>query len=188
MEETVKVIISSAAGLFVLWQLGGEVRRRGGWKAVRESGGLWFIALSVVAFGAGLYLSSDLPRGDMSRPARALLALGSMACAVVGMFGLLRRLSSNQFRRFSERYARLREEGHLADDPDAPLRATSIAELERLDARLWETRLALKGAPDRHRLTLGDARELIDRDLRRIDEALDEAHAGRLPVARGRLG
>lgn len=163
-------------GLSVLvWQFAGHARKYGGWTAIRETGGYWLLLLIVVSFAGGTYLSTDLPRGDMSKATRALLALGSMTSAVAGLVGLLWRLSSGQLQRFSAKYARLREDGHLADDPAVPLRATSVEELERLEARIWEVRVALKGVPRDRALSLGNAPDLIERDLRRIDDALHEA-------------
>jgi hypothetical protein len=183
MQDWLKTGISLTLLAGVVWQFAAYAKRYGGWKAIRETGAYWFLLLIVVSFGAGLYLSSDLPRGDMSRATRALLALGSMAAVCGGLVGLWWRLESGQLRRFLAKYAELRGEGHLADDPDVPLRATSVEELERLEARMWEAQVALKGVPKDRARSLENAPDLIERDLRRIDDALDEARALRAPAA-----
>lgn len=179
MQEWLTTGFSLALLAVVLWQFVGYARKYGGWKAIRDTGAYWFILLMVVSFGSGLYLSSDLPRGDMSRATRVMLALGSMAAVGGGLVGLFWRLSSGQLRRFSAKYAELRGEGHLADDPADPLRASTAEELERLEARIWEARVALKGVPADRARALGSAAELMERDLRRIDDALHEADARR---------
>lgn len=52
-----------------------------------------------------------------------------------------------------------------------------MAIVSSLEARIWEARVALQGVPDYRYPLLANARDLIERGLRRIDEALYEAHA-----------
>ena len=172
MKSWVSYAVPAALLAFYLWQFGTRARRLGGWKAVRETGGLWFLALVVAGLGGMTYLAPKEP-GTLPREAAVLFSLGSLAAIGTGLYGLFIKLQTGQFERFMAQFAALRSEGHLADDPGVPLRAVAAGELERLHSRIKEAQVALRGVPDYRLPKIGNAPDIIERDLARIDEALD---------------
>ena len=152
-----------------VWQFRQLIARKGGWRAIPESGALWFVALGVAGL-TGVFSLDGLRDGYSSMEARVLVALGTFACFGAGLVGIFWRLEQHLQRRCLDACDSLRADGFLAASADAPLPATE-EQLLALEDRLDVARSGWFSVPDYKRRRLGDMLDLIDRDLQRVQEA-----------------